>query len=141
VAGLTKGMIADVKKKKAITLPEAFFGNPDLKDMRAAMVIYFERSGEIRLIPMMKEGGARVRLEVEKVNPALMQTMTQLFKQHDLKVLFTTGFCFEENRCVYEVYFAADEIREKEPTIRQTIESIPGLYDAEFEILEIGVEW
>jgi hypothetical protein len=134
-------MIADVKKKRAISLPDEFFDNPDLKNMRAAMVIYFERSGEIRLIPMMNEGGARVRLEVEKVNPALMQTMTQLFKQHDLKVLFTTGFCFEENRCVYEVYFAADEIQEKEPTIRQTIESIPGLYDAEFEILEIGAEW
>jgi len=141
VAGLTKGMIADVKKNRAISLPEDFFNNPDLGDMRAAMVIYFERSGEIRLIPMMKEGGARVRLEVEKVNPALMQTMTQLFKQHDLKVLFTTGFCFEENRCVYEVYFAADDIRGKESTIRSTIESIPGLYDAEFEILELGVEW
>ncbi|MFW9968392.1 MAG: hypothetical protein ACFFEA_14655 [Candidatus Thorarchaeota archaeon] len=141
MAGLTKGMIADVKKNRAISLPEDFFNNPELGDMKAAMVIYFERSGEIRLIPMMKEGGARVRLEVEKVNPALMQTMTQLFKQHDLKVLFTTGFCFEENRCVYEVYFAADDIRGKESTIRSTIESIPGLYDAEFEILELGVEW
>ena len=141
MAGLTKGMIADVKKKRAIKLPEDFFNNPELGDMRAAMVIYFERSGEIRLIPMMKEGGARVRLEVEKVNPALMQTMTHLFKQHDLKVLFTTGFCFEENRCVYEVYFAADEIKQKESTIRSTIESIPGLYKAEFEILELGVEW
>ncbi|MFX1263600.1 MAG: hypothetical protein ACFFAZ_16145 [Promethearchaeota archaeon] len=141
MAGLTKGMIADVKKKRAIALPDDFFNNPELGDMKAAMVIYFERSGEIRLIPMMKEGGARVRLEVEKVNPALMQTMTQLFKAHDLKVLFTTGFCFEENRCVYEVYFAADEIRQKEPTIRSTIESIPGLYDAEFEILELGEEW
>lgn len=141
MAGLTKGMIADVKKKRAISLPDDFFSNPELGDMKAAMVIYFERSGEIRLIPMMKEGGARVRLEVEKVNPALMQTMTQLFKAHDLKVLFTTGFCFEENRCVYEVYFAADEIRQKETTIRSTIESIPGLYDAEFEILDLGEEW
>ncbi|MHA2210153.1 MAG: hypothetical protein ACXABV_13395 [Candidatus Thorarchaeota archaeon] len=141
MAGLTKGMIADVKKKRAISLPEDFFNNPELGEMKAAMVIYFERSGEIRLIPMMKEGGARVRLEVEKVNPALMQTMTQLFKAHDLKVLFTTGFCFEENRCVYEVYFAADDIRQKESNIRSTIESIPGLYDAEFEILELGVEW
>jgi hypothetical protein len=141
LAGLTKGMIANVREKKEIGLPEAFFSNPVLKDMKAAMVIYFERTGEIRLIPMMMEGGARVRLEVEKVNPALMQTMTHLFKQHDLKVLFTTGFCFEQNRCVYEVYFAADAIRNKESQIRQTIESIPGLYESEFEILEIGVEW
>ncbi len=141
MAGLTKGMIADVKKKGEIKLPEDFFKNPELKDMKAAMVIYFEKSGEVRLIPMMKEGGARVRLEVEKVNPALMQTMTSLFKQHDLKVLFTTGFCFEQNRCVYEVYFAADSIREKETNIRNTINSIPGLYKSEFEILEIGLEW
>ncbi len=141
MAGLTKGMIADVKKKGEIKLPEDFFENPELKDMKAAMVIYFEKSGEVRLIPMMKEGGARVRLEVEKVNPALMQTMTSLFKQHDLKVLFTTGFCFEQNRCVYEVYFAADSIREKERNIRNTIDSIPGLYKSEFEILEIGLEW
>jgi hypothetical protein len=90
---------------------------------------------------MMKEAGARVRLEVEKVNPALMQTMTHLFKQHDLKVLFTTGFCFEQNRCVYEVYFAADDIREKEAEIRETINSIPGLYESEFELLEIDGEW
>jgi hypothetical protein len=141
LAGLTKGMIANVREKKEISLPEVFFSNPVLKDMKAAMVIYFERTGEIRLIPMMMEGGARVRLEVEKVNPALMQTMTHLFKQHDLKVLFTTGFCFEQNRCVYEVYFAANAIRDKESQIRQTIESIPGLYESEFEILEIGVEW
>lgn len=141
MAGLTKGMIADVKQKREITLPDGFFSNPALADIRAAMVIYFERSGEIRLIPMMKEGGARVRLEVEKVNPALMQTMTHLFKQHDLKVLFTTGFCFEQNRCIYEVYFAADGIKEKEAEIRKTIESIPGLYESEFEILEIGMEW
>lgn len=139
--GLTKGMIADVRKKPQISLPKSFFSNPAVSDMKAAMVIYFERSGEIRLIPMVKESGARVRLEVEKVNPALMQTMTHLFKQHDLKVLFTTGFCYEQNRCVYEVYFAADAIREKEAQIRQTIESIPGLYESEFEILEKGVEW
>jgi hypothetical protein len=141
LAGITKGMIADVHKKKEISLPEDFFNNAELKDMKAAMVIYFERSGEIRLIPMMKEGGARVRLEVEKVNPALMQTMTQLFKQHDLKVLFTTGFCFEQNRCIYEVYFSADDIKGKQDNIRATIESIPGLYESEFEILEIGKEW
>lgn len=141
MAGITKGMIADVHKKKEIGLPDDFFKNPELKDMKAAMVIYFERSGEIRLIPMMKEGGARVRLEVEKVNPALMQTMTQLFKQHDLKVLFTTGFCFEQNRCIYEVYFSADKIKDKQDNIRATIESIPGLYESEFEILEIGQEW
>ena len=141
MAGITKGMIADVHKKKEISLPEDFFNNAELKDMKAAMVIYFERSGEIRLIPMMKEGGARVRLEVEKVNPALMQTMTQLFKQHDLKVLFTTGFCFEQNRCIYEVYFSADDIKGKQDNIRATIESIPGLYESEFEILEIGKEW
>jgi hypothetical protein len=141
LAGITKGMIADVHKKKEISLPEDFFNNAELKDMKAAMVIYFERSGEIRLIPMMKEGGARVRLEVEKVNPALMQTMTQLFKQHDLKVLFTTGFCFEQNRCIYEVYFSADDIKSKQDNIRATIESIPGLYESEFEILEIGKEW
>jgi hypothetical protein len=134
-------MIADVHKKKEISLPEDFFNNVELKGMKAAMVIYFERSGEIRLIPMMKEGGARVRLEVEKVNPALMQTMTQLFKVHDLKVLFTTGFCFEQNRCIYEVYFSADNIKDKQDTIRDTIESIPGLYESEFEILEIGQEW
>jgi hypothetical protein len=141
LAGLTKGMIADVKKNRVISLPEEFFSNPVLEDMKAALVIYFERSGEIRLIPMMKEGGARVRLEVEKVNPVLMQTMTQLFKQHDLKVLFTTGFCFEQNRCVYEVYFSAENIRDKEPQIRKTIESIPGLFESEFEILEIGKDW
>jgi hypothetical protein len=141
LAGITKGMIADVHKKREISLPEDFFNNAELKNMKAAMVIYFERSGEVRLIPMMKEGGARVRLEVEKVNPALMQTMTQLFKQHDLKVLFTTGFCFEQNRCIYEVYFSADNIKSKQDTIRQTIESIPGLYESEFEILEIGQEW
>ena len=141
MAGLTKGMIADVKKSRVISLPEEFFSNPVLEDMQAALVIYFERSGEIRLIPMMKEGGARVRLEVEKVNPVLMQTMTQLFKQHDLKVLFTTGFCFEQNRCVYEVYFSAENIKSKEPQIRKTIESIPGLFESEFEILEIGKGW
>ncbi len=141
MVGLTKGMIADVRKDKKITLPEEFFSNAILKDMKAAIVIYFERSGEVRLIPMMKSGGARVRLEVEKVNPALMQTMTQLFKQHDLKVLFTTGFCFEQNRCVYEVYFAADDIKGKETQIRNTIDSIPGLYEREVEILEIGEGW
>ncbi len=141
LAGLTKGMIADVRKEKQITLPDVFFKNPILAEMKAAMVIYFERSGEIRLIPMMKMGGARVRLEVEKVNPALMQIMTQLFKQHDLKVLFTTGFCFEQNRCVYEVFFETDNIEEKEARIRSTIDSIPGLFESEFEVLEIGKGW
>lgn len=134
-------MIADVKKNKSITIPDEFFRNPGLSDMKAAMVIYFERSGEIRLIPMLHEGGARVRLEVDKVNPALMQTMTHLFKEHNLKVLFTTGFCFEQNRCIYEVYFASDSIHEKEAEIRKTVENIPGLYKSEFEILEIGEAW
>ncbi|MFO7835831.1 MAG: hypothetical protein R6V83_04180 [Candidatus Thorarchaeota archaeon] len=141
MAGLTKGMIADVKNKQQIRLPDELFDNPSLEGMKAAMVIYFEKSGEIRLIPMMKDSGARVRLEVEKVNPVLMQTMTRLFKQHNLKVLFTTGFCYEQNRCIYEVYFAADSLTEKEEDIRNTIEKIPGLYNSEFEILTIGVEW
>ncbi|NWF95283.1 MAG: hypothetical protein HXY34_03990 [Candidatus Thorarchaeota archaeon] len=141
LAGITKGMVADIRKKPAVVLPRDFFNNPELADVKAAMVIHFEKSGEIRLFPMMKESGARVRLEVEKVNPALMQTMTSLFKQYDLKVLFTTGFCFEQNRCVYEVYFAADGMAEKEAQIRRTIEGIPGLFKSEFEILTRGVEW
>ncbi len=139
--GLTKGMIADVKRKREISIPDEFFTNPEIKDMKAAIVIYFRKSGEIRLIPMTRESAARVRLEVEKVNPALMQTMTHLFKQHDMKPLFTTGFCFEQNRCVYEVYLATDNIHEKAEKIKKTIESIPGLYESEFEILEIGQEW
>jgi hypothetical protein len=134
-------MIADVKSEKQIKLPDVFFNNPILGGMKAAMVIYFERSGEIRLIPMMRLGGARVRLEVEKVNPALMQIMTQLFKQYDLKVLFTTGFCFEQNRCVYEVFFETDDINDKEARIRSTIDNIPGLFESEFEILELGKGW
>ena len=69
------------------------------------------------------------------------KTPIQLFKQHDLKVLFTTGFCFEQNRCVYEVYFAADDIKSKETQIRNTINEIPGLYESEFEILELGKGW
>ncbi len=141
VAGLTKGMIADVRRNPMIRLPADFFSNPELAEMKAAMVIHFEKTGEIRLFPMMKESGARIRLEVEKVNPALMQTMTSLFKMHDLKVLFTTGFCFEQNRCVYEVYFAADNMAAKEETIRRTIESIPGLYKCEFDILKLGAVW
>ncbi|MGQ4871824.1 MAG: hypothetical protein ACTSVD_05185 [Candidatus Thorarchaeota archaeon] len=141
MAGLTKGMIVDIRNKREVRIPDEFYNSPLYKDVRAAIAIYFERTGEIRIIPMSREGGARVRLEVEKVNPALMQTMTHLFKQHDLKVLYTTGFCFEQNRCIYEVYFATDNIREKEPHIRQIIESIPGLYESEFEILEIGKEW
>jgi hypothetical protein len=134
-------MIADVRRNPEIRLPADYFSNEELTDMKAAMVIHFERSGEIRLFPMVKESGARVRLEVEKVNPALMQTMTSLFKQYDLKVLFTTGFCFEQNRCVYEVYFAADGMNNKEAEIRRTIESIPGLYKSEFEILKKNATW
>ncbi len=143
MAGLTKGMIADVHKKREIQLPDEFYTNKELANTKAAMVIYFEKTGEIRLIPMKREGGARVRLEVEKVNPALMQTMTELFKQHDLKVLFTTGFCYEDinNRCIYEVYFSADDIKSKEADIKRTIERIPGLFESEFEILEIGKDW
>ena len=56
MAGLTKGMIADVHRKKEIRLPADFFQNEALQGLKAAMVIYFERSGEIRLIPMTKEG-------------------------------------------------------------------------------------
>ncbi|MEM4735346.1 MAG: hypothetical protein QXS20_06450 [Candidatus Thorarchaeota archaeon] len=141
MTGITKGMIADIRRRPEIRLPKDYFSNAEISDMRAAMVIHFERSGELRLFPMTKESGARIRLEVEKVNPALMQTMTSLFKQYDLKVLFTTGFCFEQNRCVYEVYFAADNMAEKEKNIRRAIESIPGLYTCEFEILKVDGDW
>lgn len=143
MAGLTKGMIADVHKKREISLPDEFYANKELSSTKAAMVIYFEKTGEIRLIPMKKEGGARVRLEVEKVNPVLMQTMTELFKKHDLNVLFTTGFCYQDvdNRCIYEVYFSANNIQEKRDEIKNAIDQIPGLFESEFEILEIGSEW
>jgi len=136
-------MIADVHKKREIRLPDEFYSNTELASTKAAMVIYFEKTGEIRLIPMKKEGGARVRLEVEKVNPVLMQTMTELFKKHDLNVLFTTGFCYQDqdNRCIYEVYFSADNIHDKKAEITNAIEKIPGLFESEFEILEIGNEW
>ncbi len=137
MAGLTKGTIVDVRKSREVRIPDEFYNSPIYKDVKAAICIYFERTGELRLIPMTKDSGARVRLEVEKVNPALMQTMTHLFKEQDLKVLYTTGFCFEQNRCIYEVYFATDGIREKAQRIREIIESIPGLYESEFEILEL----
>ncbi|MCF2137008.1 MAG: hypothetical protein K9W43_07145 [Candidatus Thorarchaeota archaeon] len=141
MAGLTKGMIVDVMAERTIRIPEEFYKSSVSTDVQAAIVIYFERTGEIRFIPMKRSGGARVRLEVEKVNPALMQTMTHLFKELDLTVLYTTGFCYEQNRCIYEVYFATDNIVEKEPHIRKILESIPGLYESEFEILEVGKQW
>jgi len=134
-------MIFDVRSRREVRIPDDFYDNPEYKNVKAVICIYFERTGEIRIIPMTRSGGARVRLEVEKVNPALMQTMTHLFKEQDLKVLYTTGFCFERNRCVYEVYFATDDIQEKAPRIKEIIEDIPGLYESEFEILEMGKEW
>jgi hypothetical protein len=42
---------------------------------------------------------------------------------------------------VYEVYFEAEGIGSKESQIRSTIEGIPGLFESEFEILELGKGW
>jgi hypothetical protein len=109
---------------KPISLPREF--QRILGDNKHALMILAVSTKTIRLIPTASPEVMKVGIEIKQLTPEYLKRMSETFVKNNLKVVYSTGFCYKGERCLYEAYFDPAEIKMSDDKLKGLIESLEG---------------
>ena len=91
-----------------------------------ALMILAVSTKTVRLIPTTSSEVIKVGIEIKKLTPEYLKQMSETFVKRNLKVVYSTGFCYKGEKCVYEAYFDPAEIPMKDEELRKILQSLEG---------------
>jgi hypothetical protein len=91
-----------------------------------ALMILAVSTKTVRLIPTTSSEVIKVGIEIKKLTPEYLKQMSETFVKRNLKVIYSTGFCYKGEKCVYEAYFDPAEIPMKDEELRKILQSLEG---------------
>lgn len=103
-----------------IVLPSMF--QKVLGENKHALMILAVSTKTIRLIPTASPEVVKVGIEIKQLTPEYLKNMSEAFVKHDLKVVYSTGFCYKGEKCIYEAYFDPTEIKMDDDKLREIIQ-------------------
>lgn len=139
----TEGYLIDFEqfqRQKTITLSERIVKKIALKRKKNIFVVSRTREDNIKidLIPVEKD--RVIKLSVifnENTTIMVVQEVSKILSEFKnlISLVFTSGVCQEQNRCIYEVYITSEKGKLNE--IINLIQDIPGVLSVESKDLEI----
>lgn len=91
-----------------------------------ALMILAVSTKTVRLIPTTSSEVIKVGIEIKKLTPEYLKQMSETFVKRNLKVVYSTGFCYKGEKCVYEAYFDPAEISMKDGELKKILQSLEG---------------
>ncbi len=104
-ASLIKGIVTTKPYDRILKIETSIFDNP-FPGAKASLIVFLEKSKEIRIIPIDSKEALRIKIETAGVTPSLLDSLMKLWSKYELKVMFSTGFCKMKDKCEYEVLVA-----------------------------------
>lgn len=91
----------------------------------------------VRLIPTTSSEAVKVSIEIKKLTPEYLKQMSETFVKRNLKVVYSTGFCYKGDKCLYEAYFDPSQISIKDKEMQDLIESLEGTTKVEVKRIDL----
>jgi hypothetical protein len=91
-----------------------------------ALMILASSTKTIRIIPTVSPEVVKVGIEIQQLTPDYLKQMSEAFVKHNLKVVYSTGFCYKGDKCIYEAYFDPAEIKMGDNELKGVISALKG---------------
>jgi len=91
-----------------------------------ALMILASSTKTVRIIPTVSPEVVKVGIEIQQLTPDYLKQMSEAFVKNNLKVIYSTGFCYKGEKCVYEAYFDPAEIKMGDNELRGVISALKG---------------
>jgi len=118
-----------------ILLPNEF--QKVLGENTNALMILAVSTKTVRLIPITSSEAVKVSIEIKKLTPEYLKQMSETFVKRNLKVVYSTGFCYKGDKCLYEAYFDPSQISVKDKEMQNLIESLEGTTKVEVKRIDL----
>jgi hypothetical protein len=118
-----------------ILLPNEF--QKVLGENTNALMILAVSTKTVRLIPITSSEAVKVSIEIKKLTPEYLKQMSETFVKRNLKVVYSTGFCYKGDNCLYEAYFDPSQISVKDKEMQNLIESLEGTTKVEVKRIDL----
>lgn len=140
----TEGELLSLKKIQealAITIPAGMILNLEnsIKDKKNVFIVYRVRGDALKidLIPIFSKEVIKLELIFgSQMTPAKIREITETFLNYDTTLVFTSGICQEEDKCIYEVYIELKDLNQLEG-IKSDFHRIKGVMEIRIEKFSI----
>lgn len=126
-----------VSLSKPIELPE---GSKGILKKKNALVIIPDSGKKILLFPTDSETVVTIRLELKAkgLSPLFFNELGKITKVDlQVEILYTTGLCFAEERCVWEGFFEEKAKFENVDDIKKKFENIEGVTGVSIDFIKL----
>jgi len=136
LVGLTRGVMTKLKPgddKKFIELPKTFF---DVIKSENALVILSPTDATVRIIPVESREVYKILINLgEKISPNFLLGLKSFFEETQINRFFTSGLCFKERECIYELYCSSDLMDKNQ--LLERLEKLEGIKSVEIQTLSL----
>lgn len=126
-----------VSLDKPISLPET---SKDILDKKNALLIIPETGKKILLFPTNSEKIVKISLVLKSkgLSPLFFNEVGKITK-NDLcvNILYTTGLCFAEEKCVWDGFFEDAEKFDNVDEIKQKFKDIEGVNQVQIDFIQL----
>ncbi|NHJ47865.1 MAG: hypothetical protein FK733_08765 [Asgard group archaeon] len=135
---ITVAKLLKLEQEKSIELSEDFFEALKPEDGQFAVIILNLNRKSVRIIPTSTEKIYKVSINIDKLAQDFFQKVSNLFYEMNIKSLYSTGLCFVDNKCVYDLYIDSVEYEKiDEAKLKDNIMKIDGITTIDIESISV----
>lgn len=127
----------DLLGKYPVALPtkDDIFGG-----VKYALMILTPSTKIIRIIPARSPEVLKTTIEIGELSPDFLQEFGFVLISNKTRTLYSTGVCFMQDRCTYEVYIDLSDLRISQEQLTAELANIEGVSKVSIESLVTEVK-
>ncbi|NHK30143.1 MAG: hypothetical protein FK730_02240 [Asgard group archaeon] len=138
IQNITLAKMLKLEPGESVELSEEFLNElkPDIG--KFAVIILTSNNKIIRIIPTVTNKVHKIGIDIGKLAPDFLRKVGNLFFELELKTLYSTGLCFVDEKCVFDVYIDSVEFEKIDAEkLKQEIMSVEGIADINISIIDV----
>lgn len=138
IQNITIAKMLKLELEKSVELSEEFLNElkPDIG--KFAVIILTLNNKIIRIIPTVTKKVHKIAIDIDKLAPDFLRKVGNLFFELKLKTLYSTGLCFVDEKCIFDVYIDSIEFEKIDAEkLKQEIMSVEGISDINISIIDV----
>jgi len=129
MAPVTIASMFELSSGNKVTMPKEFVEALMPEGSRPGLLIFSPKTKTIRFFETETGTVYKVEINIRSISPNFIKKMTKILKELDLRMIYSTGFCFTASTCTYEGYIdSSGEVSTEQ-----------ALKDLEKKLLELGL--
>ena len=138
IQNITIAKMLKLELEKSVELSEEFLNELKSDIGKFAVIILTLNNKIIRIIPTVTKKVHKIAIDIDKLAPDFLRKVGNLFFELKLKTLYSTGLCFVDEKCIFDVYIDSIEFEKIDAEkLKQEIMSVEGISDINISIIDV----